>query len=287
MRIEVELPEAAIEGQHGVYVAFDGVDEVLYIGRTQNLLARLNAHRSQSAWFRQMRRVEFTPCDGPHEARALEKSMIATFRPQANINDGGEQQRSARQRLPEWTVARLVEMYEECVAAGRANEAQNETLNVYIATLRAAGWTLGAIGEALTITREAVRQRQVKAPRIDSRAPVPPVPVKVKPLKKEACPRVPARTLAALLELKGQAEQVRGWTPLDSPLRAASERYTEMLAEQVLAGFRIGTMARQLGVTHLAIRARLARHGYMPEVKGLSGHTKYGERRHPLLGVVA
>jgi hypothetical protein len=278
VRIEVELPECAVKGRHGVYVVFDADDEVLYIGRTRHLYVRLCQHRSQSAWFRQMRRVEFTPCDGANEARGLEKSMIATFHPAANINDWSPQQRSARQTLPGWTVAKLVEMHEACVEAGRHADVENDALNTYIATLRNAGWTLAAIAEGLTMTREAVRLRQGKATHIDSRAAVPPVPVKVKPAK-WVRPVIPEQTLGVLLELKEQARLVNGPTPLDSPLRVASERYSELLAEQVLAGIATSRIAKQLGVTPMAIRARLARHGYLPEVKGMPGNGRYGERR--------
>lgn len=272
--VDVDVPAAAVPGQHGVYVAFDGVGEVLYIGRTQNLVARMGQHRYQSAWFRQMRTLEFTPCDGPNESRVLEKSMIRTFRPDANTNDRLPQQTSAKQTLPAWTVAKLVTLYEASVAA-RGSECENDRLNCYILAIRQSGWTLGAIGEGLTLTREAVRQRAARAPRADYSFGVPPAPVKPKPVKKPK-PTIPPVVLHELLALKPDAMRVKGPTPLDSPLRQASERYTEIIAEQHLAGVSISRIAQQLGVTHLAIRARLARHGYMEEVKGLPGNTRYG-----------
>lgn len=286
MRIEVELPEAAVAGQYGVYVVFDGDDDVLYIGRTKDLYARMRGHRSQSAWFRQMRRVEFTPCDGLTEARAVEKSLISAFRPDANVNDFSPQQRSSRQRLPEWTVARLTWMFEAASESFTKDCPENDALNNYIAALRQAGWTLAAIGEGMGVTREAVRLRQLRATRIDTHSHIPAVPVRIKPTKKPR-PVIPPTTLALLLELKAQAMQVNGVTALDSPLRVASERYSELLAEQVLAGVSIYRIARQLGVTHLAIRARLARHGYMAEVKGLPNNTRYGTRVHNRLARTA
>lgn len=276
MRIDVTLPEAAVRGQHGVYVCFDSDGEVLYIGRTMDLFQRVLQHRSTAAWFKQMRSIEFTPCDGPNEARHVEKSMIETFHPAANINDFRPQQTSTRQRLPEWTVAKLVAMHEACVES-HWQASENERLNNYIRALRDAGWTLAAIAEGLRMTREGVRLRSLAAVKADASPGVPSLPVKPKPTKKVK-PSIPADVLARLLELKAEATQVRGWTPLDSPLRIASERYSELMAEQHLAGVSIYRIAKQLGVTHLAVRARLARHGYMEEVKGLD-QAPYLERR--------
>lgn len=277
MRIDIELPDVAVRGQHGVYVTFDVDGEVLYIGRTSNLPQRIYAHRSTSSWFKRTRAIEFTPCDGANEARALEKSMIATFHPESNINDFMPQQTSSRQKLPEWTVAKLVAMYEECVEHPRQPEVR-ERLDNYILALREAGWTLAAIGEGLRMTREAVRLRQCRAARPDPSPGVPALPIRIKPKKKQK-PSIPERVLAELRDLQKMACQVRGWTPDDSPLRAASERYTELLAEQHLAGVSIYRIAKQMGVTHLAIKARLARHGYVEDVKGLPSNVKYGTRK--------
>lgn len=276
MRARVEIPDCAMPGQHGVYVAFDGSGEVLYIGRTHDLSTRLSGHRSQSPWYLRLRSVEFTPCAGPHEARVLEKSMIATFRPELNVNDGGPQQFSKRQALPDWTAAKLVGLHEACADRGRGPKSpENERLNNYIRALREGGWTLAAIGQALTMTREAVRLRHRRATKADGRLGVPPVPRKVKP-KKRRPPQIPAVAVAEMRELQVPARQVKGTTPLDSPLRVATERYTELIAEWHLRGVSMYRISQQMGVTPLAIRARLARHGYMEEVKGLPGNVKYG-----------
>lgn len=276
MRIDIEIPEVAVRGQHGVYVVFDERGEVLYIGRTFDLYRRLLGHRSQSAWFREIRSLEFTSCDGSSEARALEKSMIATFHPESNVNDFMPQQFSKRQTLPAWTVAKLVTMHEECVALRGQPEAR-ERLDNYILALRNAGWTLAAIAEGLTMTREAVRLHQNRATRPDDSPGVPPIPVKLKPAKKVK-PSISVTDLNRLKELQAQAVQVRGWTPSDSPLRAATERFSELLAEHHLAGVSIYRIAKQLGVTHLAVSARLARHGYIEDITGLPRNTRYGTR---------
>lgn len=261
MRIDVTVPECAVRGQHGVYVCYDEAGEVLYIGRTMDLFRRLLGHRSQSAWFKRMRSIEFTPCDGPNEARDVEKSLIETFHPAANINDFAPQQRSVRQTLPGWTVAKLVSMHEACVDS-HWGDADNDRLNNYIAALRDAGWTLAAIGEGLRMTREGVRLRQLRATRPDASPGIPAVPVKVRPAKKVK-PTIPDDVLPVMLRLKEQAQRVNGPTPLDSPLRVASVRYSEMLAEQLIRGVTIYRMSKQLGVTVLGIKARLARHGYV------------------------
>jgi hypothetical protein len=268
VKITVEIPDCATPGQHGVYVCFDGNGDVLYIGRTKDLGARLKGHRSQSAWWRQLRSVEFSPCDGPNEARVVEKSMIATFRPEANVNDWRELPSTVRHTLPSWTVAKLVEMHEAVIAAGRHGQSENATLNGYILALREAGWSLASIGAALSMTREAVRLRQARAESPHTAPGVPPLPQKpVKP--KKVRPSVPPTVLQELRQLQPLATSVRGWTPHDDPARAASERYTEILADQYLSGVSVGRIAKQLGVTHLAVRARLARHGYIEPVKGL------------------
>lgn len=262
MRIDLTIPDDATPGRHGVYVLFDAADTALYIGRTHNLFQRLRAHRVTQPWWRQVRKLEWTACDGAHEARDLEKSMIETFRPAANINDFAPQQRSVRQKLPTWTVAKLVEMHEDCVAHLPKASEQNERLNNYILALRNAGWTLAAIAEGMRMTREAIRLRQARATRPDCSPGIPALPVKVKPAKKVK-PRIPDDVLKVMLDLKEQARRVNGPTPLDSPLRAASVRYSEMLAEQLVNGVTIYRMSQQLGVTVLGIKARLARHGYV------------------------
>lgn len=112
------------------------------------------------------------------------------------------------------------------------------------------------------MTREGVRLRQMRATRSDATPGIPALPVKIKPAKKVK-PTIPADVLRVMLNLKQDAQLVRGPTPLNSPLRKASERYSEMIAEQVANGVTVYRISKQLGVTVLAVKARLARHGYI------------------------
>lgn len=140
----------------------------------------------------------------------------------------------------------------------------------YIYALRLKGWKLQALANALGLTRERIRQIESKAapslvihvladpgsfpvPELDTvEIEVPAVHVPIVPSEK---------TLARLLELKPLAEKVR-WD--HSEHRASAEEYTALLwyahdVEKVT----IYRLAKCLGVTHGAIRFRLARYGYL------------------------
>lgn len=272
MRIDVEFPEDAEPGRYGVYVLRDSEGVILYIGQTQNLSNRLRSHRNTQPWWRRVRSIEWVACDGQNEARVTEKELIAHFHPAGNSADVVALSGSVRHRLPDWTAARLVEMREE-EAAGplRGDNPARDRLDSYIVSLRQAGWNLAAIGEPMGMTRERVRQRQARAlgPLRGACVPAPPLPASKQPKPKKVYPQIPQAVLSEMRRLRPLAESVRGWTPADAPERASSVRYAEMMAEQYLAGVSIYMIAKQLGVTHLAVRARLARHGYMNAVKGL------------------
>lgn len=280
MRIEIEIPDEAKPGRYGVYVLSDDGGQILYIGHTQNLFQRLNNHRSLKPWWRDVRSLEWVPCQGYAEARSSEKALISLYAPIHNDADTVELQVVRRQRprtpeLPDWTVARLTEMREAEAAAGKGASPARERLDSYVLSLRNAGWTLEVIGRGLGMTRERVRQRQVRATKPLKGANVPPVPRKPVPVKKVKS-SIPLPVLAEMMKLQPLARKVNGPTPLDHPNRVASERYTELIAEQYVAGVSIYRIANQLGVTHLAIRARLARHGYTEPIKGLTANTPYG-----------
>lgn len=266
-RIDIEIPVEAADGRHGVYVLTDAEGGVLYIGRTMRLFSRLTAHRNAKAWWPTVRGLEWVACDGPNEARLVEKEFIGLYRPGNNSLDYKMPKGSRRQQLPDWTAAKLVELHEATIGH-RGESDENTALNIYIAALREAGWTLAALSLPLSMSREAVRIRQAAAPTTRTTLGVPRPPAKAKPAKKVR-PQIPPDALRVMKALHADARQVRGWTPVDSPLREASVRLTELIAEHHLAGVSIYRIAKQLEVTHLAIRARLARHGYMEPVKGL------------------
>jgi transcriptional regulator with XRE-family HTH domain len=142
----------------------------------------------------------------------------------------------------------------------------------YIRAIRAKGWTLESIALVCSVSRERIRQI--------SNSPstgllegmdliVPELPMSDTQEKKarefvEPSPEI----LARLLELKPFAEQVRSSSPL---YRAEAEEYSRLLdyAHRV-EGVTIYRLAKRIGVTHPAIRFRLARYGYKPSAKGMS-----------------
>jgi hypothetical protein len=134
----------------------------------------------------------------------------------------------------------------------------------YAALLVQAGWTPAAIGRALGVTREAVRQAMLLSPTL-------PVGVVVAspPEKREATPVPPRRRLRIRTEIANQlrelhalARQVNGSTPADDPRRQASVDLTAQIAKLIAQGVITSEVAEVLGVHHHAIGARLARHGY-------------------------
>jgi hypothetical protein len=136
-----------------------------------------------------------------------------------------------------------------------------ETRNQYFASLRAAEWTLQSISDASGLTRERVRQI-VSAAASAERVEGLPYPEPPKHAVKE--PRVfvePAPDkLARLLELQPAAQKSRG---LASANRDAGDEYTRLVAEVHLEdGVTLYRLAKRLGVTHGALRFRLARRGF-------------------------
>ena len=147
----------------------------------------------------------------------------------------------------------------------------------YIYALRLKGWKLQPIADAIGVTRERIRQIESKAspslvihvladpgsfpvPELDMveiEVPAPHVPIE--PSEK---------TLARLLELKPLAEKVR-WDHLE--LRAAAEEYSALVWHaHSVEGVTLYRLAKRLGVTHGALRFRLARYGYMTPKEGKS-----------------
>ncbi len=132
--------------------------------------------------------------------------------------------------------------------------------NGYAVALRNRGWTLQSISDAAGITRERVRQ-------IVSRddwpeptdAPLPEPPEHVRPTPRTFIEPDPAK-LARALELKPAAQAVRS---NGGKNRAEAEEYTALIADMHLQdGVTLYRLAKRLGVTHGALRFRLARYGY-------------------------
>lgn len=141
--------------------------------------------------------------------------------------------------------------------------------DVLAAAVRA-GWTGPALGEALGLTRERIRQRAragnpdaTDLPDIPPPPEPPPPPERPRPTSPER-PRLTAEELAELKQLAAQARQVNGATPLHSPLRAASERFSELLDRYVAKGMPMSYLSTALGLSHSAVQHRLGRHQYRP-----------------------
>lgn len=262
MRHQIEIPDSAQPGRYGVYVAFSADGDVLYIGRTQNLLSRLQHHRTQSTWHSGMRSLEWTPCRDVVEARKVEKGLIATFRPESNVNDR-RPQASGRHALPEWCGDKLRSLYAASFTDGWCATSGDALLNGYIRELHRKGWSHASIAVPLGMTREAVRLRELRPAASAAHLSTPSVPVVAKPVRPPK-PSVSAAQRIRLRELHALARQVNGSTAADDPRRDASIELSELIAEIHLTdGVLLGRIAEALGVTYLAVKARLARHGYI------------------------
>lgn len=255
----------AAPGEHVVYIAYDADGEALYIGRTKNLRARLNAHSSSSEWYGQMQVAEWVPCASATDARRTEREYIETFQPPYNINDAVPL-RPGPVDLPEPTADLISEMYDAIEEWG---DEADDRLNAFIGALRRAGWTLGAIGRPLGYTREAVRLRSLRA---SARTDIPEAPRPPRKTRRVG-PRERSRliaqrllddqTVSELRTMARTAQSVNGGTAEDDDARHVSVDYTERIAALVLDGVGIKYIAEAVGQSYGAIRARLARHGYI------------------------
>ena len=147
----------------------------------------------------------------------------------------------------------------------------------YIYVLRMKGWKLQALADALGLTRERIRQIETKAspalaihiladpgsfpvPELDTME----IEVLAPPVYIEPSPE----NLARLLELKPLAQKVR----YDhTTYRKEAEEYTWLVNyAHTVEGVTLYRLAKRLGVTHGALRFRLARYGYKAPVSGAS-----------------
>lgn len=160
--------------------------------------------------------------------------------------------------LPDW----VGEKFRELEAPER---------NRYARALRAAGWTLQSISDAADLTRERVRQIVAEPEGVVNAAlpswRVPEPPKRERPAAKVYIEPDPAK-LARLLELKPLAQRVRSNSP---NFRDEAEEYTRLIADVHLKdGVTLYRLAKRLGVTHGALRFRLARYGYKAPASGSS-----------------
>ena len=146
--------------------------------------------------------------------------------------------------------------------------------NSYLYLLRKYGWTLESLGQALQVTKERVRQYTLSKkvnPAMAIHLPEfrPPVLVLGKP---KHIPIEPTpETLARLLELQPLVQQVRANSPM---YREEAEEYTWLLNySHTIEKVTLYRLAKRLGVTHGALRFRLARYGYLTHTGKSSTYT--------------
>jgi len=142
--------------------------------------------------------------------------------------------------------------------------------NQYIVNLKNAGWTLTSIAEVCGITRERTRQivsEHSQTIELDDSYVIPEPPVYPEKAKREFVEPSP-EILARLLELQPMAQQVRSNA---MRFRAEAEEYVRLLnhAHEV-EGVPLYRLGKRLGVSHSAIRFRLARYGYKTDHNGQS-----------------
>ena len=165
--------------------------------------------------------------------------------------------KKANQSLP-WEISNLLKV---------SKPADRDNL---IRLLHKAGWTLSAISRSMELTRERVRQIastpiDFGASRTDFNIPTPPIyPEKKVREFVEPSPEI----LERLMELQPKAMQVRSHA---TRFREEAEEYTRLIAKAHLEdGVTLYRLAKRMGVTHSALRFRLARYGYKTSDKGQS-----------------
>ena len=151
----------------------------------------------------------------------------------------------------------------------------------YIYVLRMKGWKLQALADALGLTRERIRQIETKAsPALAIHVladpgsfPVPELDtVEIEVLAPPVYIEPSPENLARLIELKPLAQKVR----YDhTQYRKEAEEYSALIWHvHSVEGVTLYRLAKRLGVTHGALRFRLARYGYkLPKTAKSSCYT--------------
>lgn len=137
-------------------------------------------------------------------------------------------------------------------------------LRARVAALRAAGWSLAAVGAPMGANRSTTRMWQLGAADGDAAAsaeetPIPRPPTRQNLTSVRLYPDVPPAERDDLIRLAESARQVRGWTPQDAPTRQDAAEFERRLREYVSRGVPLKRIADHVGVTHRAIAARLER----------------------------
>jgi transcriptional regulator with XRE-family HTH domain len=162
----------------------------------------------------------------------------------------------------------LVLPFEATVKLGLIKD--KETRAAYVYALRCNKWTLQSVANAMGLTRERIRQIESSAqPSLvlsilanPGEFPMPSLPVEDVEVKGVHVPILPSKeTLDRLLELQPLAQKVR----YDhKQYRAEAEEYSALIWKaHTVEKVTLYRLAKSLGVTHGALRFRLARYGYI------------------------
>ena len=142
-------------------------------------------------------------------------------------------------------------------------------VNIYMAVLKDAGWTLQSMADVMHRTCEMVRLRIKNVDELNKQYirdlpkqfPIPEPPYEFITTTYHVPVEPDAKKLERLLELKPLAARVRSSSP---KYRVEAEEYSKLLAEVHLQdGITLYHLAKRLGVSHGALRFRLVRYGYI------------------------
>jgi hypothetical protein len=163
--------------------------------------------------------------------------------------------------------AELPEQTAELLKKLRAED--RSEFHAFLLALREARWPYRAIGDVFGVTRAAVRTWYVQAAqdpfnftRAEAMMPqVPPLPASTRGSKerpKRLVPDVPADDQKRIADLTLQAREVKRWTPVNSPARAAALELEGLLhfysSERRVP---ISRLAKYAGVTRRAVAQRI------------------------------
>lgn len=132
-----------------------------------------------------------------------------------------------------------------------------------------AGWSRTALGHALYVSREAVRLRVGAAEPCEYAIPDPPRWPARTP---RPAPRMPAPDVVERLrQMQAVVAALNGAATVDDPRRKVALEYAALLNRLTTEeGFSLNRLAGLVGVTYQALRARLARFGYLPPTPSMA-----------------
>lgn len=163
----------------------------------------------------------------------------------------------------------LLTLPEECADNLIVLDGTNRDLmRDYIVALRELGWTLESIAVPLGKSRERIRQLEMEVTdprgaiaRVESAGLDLTSPPKKPIVERKTVVRIEpdAEVIARLRELQPMAQAVRS---SGTKYRAEAEEYTRLLNDENVRGVSLYRLAKELDVTHAALRFRLVRYGY-------------------------